>query len=248
MRAISIAPGLTLIDLALFLPAEGVLAIADVHLGIEDALRDEGILVPRAHLAQVQQRLVRIFQELHITPSHPLRKILINGDLRHQFGPWSRIEHRESQEFLRWLEHWADQIILVEGNHDRSLQRWVSERVTVVKSHIENNCWFVHGDVGEVSQSPWIVIGHEHPAVGLRDPITRRVEVYKCFLVGRFAQKNLVVLPSFNQLVRGSDVLTEQPLSPFVQQSELEDLSVYVVSDAGDIYEFGPLRRLLSTV
>jgi len=126
------------------------------------------------------------------------------------------------------------------------------------------DCWFVHGDQaspGPYSVPPqaarrtvqtksgeawWIVIGHEHPAVGLRDPVTQRVEVYKCFLVGRWAQKNLLVLPSFNQLVRGSDLLAEQPLSPFVQQSDLETLLVYAVSDDGFIYEFGPLDRLLS--
>ena len=263
MRTVSLAPQLTLIDLALFLPAERVLAIADVHLGIEEALRDEGILVPRDHLAQVQQRLERIFEELRVAPSDPLRKVLINGDLRHQFGPLSRVEHKESKEFLRWLAEWAEQIVLIEGNHDGSLGALAGERVMVCKSYSVGDCWFVHGD--QASPGPyavppqaarrtaqtksgeawWIVIGHEHPAVGLRDPVTQRVEVYKCFLVGRSAEKNLLVLPSFNQLVKGSDLLKEQPLSPLVRPSELEDFFVYVVSDAGDIYEFGPLRRLL---
>ncbi len=261
MRTVSLGPELTLIDLALFLPTERVLAIADVHLGIEDALQDEGVLVPRDHLAQVQQRLARIFEELRVMPSDPLRKILINGDLRHQFGPLSRVEHRESKEFLRWLAEWAEQIVLIEGNHDGSLAALTGERVTVSKSYKVGSCLFVHGDQTSsglytfAGQWPakmhgtggawWIVIGHEHPAVGLKDPITQRVEVYKCFLVGRFAEKNLLVLPSFNQLVKGSDLLKERPLSPLVRPSELEDFFVYVVSDAGDIYEFGLLRRLL---
>lgn len=256
MRSVSLTFGLELIDLALFLPQQRALAIADVHLGIEDALKDEGVLVPRHHLAQVQGRLERIFQELHVTPSEPLQKIIINGDLRHQFGPLSRAEHKESGEFLHWLARWAEQIVLVEGNHDGSLQQFQSERITVTKSYSEGECWFVHGDedlppwphyrrgkgAGERS---WLVIGHEHPAVSLRDPVTGRTEVYKCFLVGTFREYNLLVLPSFNQLVRGSDLLKEQALSPLVQQSDLEEFSVYVVSDDGSIYEFGPLRRLL---
>jgi len=265
MRAVSLGSKLTLIDLALFLPTERALAIADVHLGIEDALQDEGILVPRDHLAQVQQRLERILGELHVTPSDPLHKVLINGDLRHQFGPLSRVEHKESKEFLRWLAQWAEHIVLIEGNHDGSLAALAGERIVICKSYSVGDCWFVHGDsplppsplpsegegsrgvreLGTRSDGQWIVIGHEHPAVGLRDPVTHRVEVYKCFLVGKFAEKNLLVLPSFNQLVKGSDLLKEQPLSPVVRSSELEDFFVYVVSDAGDIYEFGPLRRLL---
>ncbi|MCS7198029.1 MAG: metallophosphoesterase [Candidatus Bipolaricaulota bacterium] len=260
MRSVSLTCGLELVDLALFLPRQRALAIADVHLGIEDALKDEGILVPRHHLAQVQGRLERIFQELHVTPSEPLQKIIINGDLRHQFGPLSRTEHKESGEFLRWLARWAEQIVLVEGNHDGSLQQFQSEHITVTKSYSEGECWFVHGDeVLTPDPSPvarsqeggarldieWVIIGHEHPAVGLRDPVTGRAEVYKCFLVGTFREYNLLVLPSFNQLVRGSDLLKEQALSPLVQQSDLEEFSVYVVSDDGSIYEFGPLRRLL---
>ncbi|MCL6642571.1 MAG: metallophosphoesterase [Candidatus Bipolaricaulota bacterium] len=278
MRTVSLGTELELVDLALFLPTEGALAIADVHLGIEEALRDEGVLVPRDHLAQVQQRLGRIFDELYVTPSDPLRKILINGDLRHQFGPLSRVEHKESKEFLRWLARWAEQIVLIEGNHDGSLAALAGERIVVCKNYSVGGCWFVHGDspsppspllphpfplrlrrgsgrgegsrgvreLGTRSEGQWIVIGHEHPAVGLRDPVTQRVEVYKCFLVGRWAQKNLLVLPSFNQLVRGSDLLIEQPLSPFVQQSDLERFLVYPVSDDGSIYEFGPLGWLLS--
>lgn len=257
MRVLSLAPGLELIDLALFLSERRALALADIHLGIEDALRTEGVLVPRQHLAHVQQRLEKIFQELHVTPSAPLQKIIINGDLRHQFGPLSRIEHRESREFLRWLAPWTEQIILIEGNHDGSLQQFANERITVTKSYSEGHCWFVHGDEaltptsrgarkGGVRAKAWLIIGHEHPAVGLRDPVTGRIEIYKCFLVGTFKEHNLLVLPSFNQLMRGSDLLKEQPLSPFVQQSDLEGFSVYVVSDDGRIYEFGPLRRLLS--
>ncbi len=250
MRSLPIAPELELVDLALFLPEMRTLAIADVHLGIEDALKDEGVFVPRQHLSQVQHRLERIFQELHVTPPEPLQKVIINGDLRHQFGPLSRIEHRESKEFLRWLVHWTEQLVLVEGNHDGSLRQFASSQVTVTESHQAGNCWFTHGDevLAVPDSADRLVIGHEHPAIGLRDPVTERVEVYKCFLVGKFRGRNLLVLPSFNQLVRGSDLLKEQPLSPFVQQSRLEDLLVFPVSDDGCIYEFGPLRRLLAAV
>lgn len=256
MRSVLLAPGLELIDLALFLPKERALAIADIHLGIEDALRDEGVLVPLSNFSHVQYRLERIFHKLRVTPSEPLQKIIINGDLRHQFGPLSRVEHRESKEFLRWLARWTERIVLIEGNHDGSLRQFASERVTVTKSYSEGGCWFVHGDESSplpssrAGEGPgvraWIVIGHEHPAIGLRDPVTQRVEVYKCFLVGKSQGRNLLVLPSFNQLVRGSDLLKEQPLSPLV--SQLEDFFVYPVSDDGCIYEFGPLGRLLSRV
>lgn len=249
MRTLALGPQVHLVDLALFLPQARVLVIADLHLGIEEALRHEGVFVPRCHLAQIQQRLERILQTLQISPDAPLSRLIINGDLRHQFGPLSRVEHGESKEFLRWLAPWTEQIVLIEGNHDGSLQQLAGERVIVTKSYGEEECWLVHGDEALTPESgvkDWIVIGHEHPAIGLKDPITQRVEVYKCFLVGRYEQQKLLVLPSFNQLVRGSDLTQEAPLSPYLK--DLENFSVYPVSDDGVIYEFGPLRRLLTAL
>jgi putative SbcD/Mre11-related phosphoesterase len=265
MRALVLEPELHLIDLALFLPQARVLVIADLHLGIEEALRHEGVFVPRSHLSQIQQRLERILQTLQISRQDPLSRLIINGDLRHQFGPLSQTEAQEARQLLRLLSPCTDQILLIAGNHDGDLSYLERDHsnVTVTKAHREENCWIVHGDEiisqeltphphplplpeRERVQRSWIVIGHEHPAISLRDPITERTEVYKCFLVGRYERENLLVLPSFNQLVRGSDLTKEAPLSPYLK--DLENFSVYPVSDDGAIYEFGSLRRLVAAL
>jgi putative SbcD/Mre11-related phosphoesterase len=140
-------------------------------------------------------------------------------------------------------------LTLIEGNHDGKLD-WLAEQIPSVeikKSHCEGDLFFIHGDVippeipAEIS---WIVIGHEHPAISLRDPVTNRFETYKCFLFGDFQGKKLLVQPSFNLLIQGTDLGKEEVLSPFLRQSRLERFFVYLVADDGNIYDFGPLRHL----
>jgi putative SbcD/Mre11-related phosphoesterase len=245
MRAFVIGPELQFIDLALFLPQTQTLVIADLHLGIEEALCREGVFVPRGHFARVQQRLERILQALHVSAQNPLARLVINGDLRHQFGPLSQAESQETQQLLSWLSSQTEDIILVSGNHDGDLAHLAQRfpQCTVTSAHREAHCWIVHGDeiIAAPKEIEWTVIGHEHPAVSLRDPITARTEVYKSFLVCK--EQKLIVLPSFNQLIRGSDLTKEAPLSPYL--NNLQNFSVYPVSDTGAIYSFGPLRRLL---
>ena len=48
-----------------------------------------------------------------------------------------------------------------------------------------------------------IIIGHEHSAVGLKEDA--RIEVFKCFLKGKYKGKNLIVMPSFKG-TEGTDI------------------------------------------
>ena len=60
-------------------------------------------------------------------------------------------------------------------------------------------------------QEETLIIGHEHPSVGIRSG--ERIEKIKCFLAGEFRSKNIIVMPSFNFITEGSDVLNEKSLS-----------------------------------
>ncbi len=252
MRPLAIEGELELIDVALHAPELGALAVADAHLGFEEALHEDGALVPSGHLERLLERLQRIFEALGVSAERPLERVIVNGDLRHQFGPLTAREWTEARALLRVLEAHAREVVLVEGNHDgnvRALARH-HERVRVCLDDQLGGLWFLHGDEAP-SAIPkgvhTIVIGHEHPAVGLRDPVTGRVELYKCFLVGRYRGVRLIVQPALNPWTQGHNVLRERPLSPLLPDDEdgLGDFDVYPVADDGTVYRFGPLRRLL---
>jgi metallophosphoesterase superfamily enzyme len=57
--------------------------------------------------------------------------------------------------------------------------------------------------------------------------------------------QDLIVMPSFSQITEGTDIQTQQLLSPFLQQ-KLDDFEVFIVGDR--IYHFGKLKKLANAV
>ena len=84
-----------------------------------------------------------------------------------------------------------------------------------------------------------IIIGHEHPAIVLKEG--PRKEKYKCFIKGKFKRKNLIVMPSFNLVTEGTDVLLETRLSPFLQR-DISSFECWIVADK--VYYFGKLKGI----
>jgi hypothetical protein len=236
----------------LYVPAARTLALADLHLGLEETLHDEGTLVPRGHLRAILVRLERIVQALSRS-NGAVERVIVNGDLRHRFGPWTREAWHEAEAFLDRLREVAEEVVLVEGNHDEGSLAVLADRregVRVCDACEVAGLWFLHGDREPEAIPPSveaIVIGHEHPAVGLRDPVTGRVETFKCFLVGEYEGRTLVVQPALNPWTAGSDLLREEPLSPLLSEEVLAGCWVYPVGDDGKVLRFGPLKRLLRT-
>jgi len=76
--------------------------------------------------------------------------------------------------------------------------------------------------------------------VSLREE--EKVEKYKCFLVGEWKGKTLIVLPSFFPLIEGTDVNKERLLSPYLHQ-DIGSFDVYIVAD-DKAYKFGQLKNL----
>jgi len=241
-----IFPGLWLIDLAVYLPAWETLVIADLHLGWEEALRRSGVLIPRQHLQLIERRLERLLARL----DRPPRRLIINGDLKHRFAPLSWNERDEVHRLLEFLDGRFGEVILLQGNHDRNIG-YLAERVPGLKledSLREGRLLLLHGDRlprrTELVGAELILIGHEHPAVGLRNA-AGRLEVYKAFLWGEYHEKKLLVQPSFNPLIQGSDLAHERAISPLISEERLKGFDVYPVSDEGEIYPLGPLGPLL---
>jgi len=136
-------------------------------------------------------------------------------------------------------------VVLVKGNHDPVLEPILKKRaLKLVDYYSIDNIYFCHGHTipknKDFDNSNLIVIGHEHPAIGLREG--SRVEKYKCYLKGRYKDKILLVQPSFNSISEGTDILREKLLSPFL--TNINDFEVYVVSE--EIMYFGRVKDLFT--
>ncbi len=251
MTPFELTSELHLIDLAAAAPERRTLALADVHLGFEEALHRDGTLVPRGHLATIQERLGEIADAFGISPERPWTRAIVNGDLRHQFGPFTNMEWAHIRGLLAQLGELAEHIVLIQGNHDGNLDVLTTEfaNVDVVSRYQLGDTLFLHGDAEPQDIPPEVstlAIGHDHPAVRLRDPVTGRMELFKCWLLGRYHDRRLVVMPSFNPWTAGSDLTQERPLSPLLNGMDLTSMEVYLISDEHEIFPFGPLGRWMT--
>ena len=252
----NILPGIKIVDLAL--SAGNNLIIADTHIGYEEALNKQGILMPRFQFKEIIQRLERIIGNKRFD------KIVINGDIKHEFGTISDQEWRHSLRLLDFLAKHCKEIVLIKGNHDTILGPIAKKRDIRVLDHLVLRCppesrsesghgglidkkvnkiLIIHGDKAPdkklLKGIKTIIIGHEHPAVTLKEG--PRHELYKAFLKGKWKGYNLIVQPSFNLVTEGTDVMKERLLSPFLQQN-LKDFEVFIVADR--VYGFGKLKDL----
>lgn len=250
MGLVEVLPGIAIADLALYLKKENILVIGDVHLGYEEAMRKQGVFMPRFQFKDTIARLDKIFSSLQQRrksggeKGEKLEAVVVNGDLKHDFGTISDQEWRDILKLLDFLLQHSGQVILVKGNHDIKLAPIARKRGIVVVENIAINDKFIcHGHQVPASsgfeKSKTVIVGNEHPAVSLREG--PRSELYKCFLLGKWKGKKMVVMPSFNQVTTGTDILKEKFISPFMQQ----DLSKFEVFVAGDeTYHFGKVRNL----
>jgi len=227
-----------IIDLGL--KVDHTLIIADLHIGYEEALNKQGVMVPRFQFKDLYERLEKMLKK-----AKP-EIIVINGDIKHEFGRISEQEWRETLKILDLLLKNSKKVILVKGNHDTILGPIAEKRgVEIVESYEidrkEGNIIVLHGDKeDEIPKNiKTIIIGHEHPAVSIRDDL--RSETYKCFLKGKYKKKDLIVLPSLNLVTEGTDVMKENLLSPFLKQN-LDNFEAFVVGDK--VYGFGKLKNL----
>jgi len=218
---------------------KNVLVLADFHIGLEEALNKEGVLVPRNQFRDIVERLKKILGKTKF------RKIIINGDLKHEFGTISKQEWSQTLLLIDMLSRHAEKIILIKGNHDTILGPIAEKRkVEVADEIMVGKILICHGHKLTKSKNfqkaETIIIGHEHPSISIREGA--RAEKFKCFLFGSYKGKDLIVMPSFNPLVEGADVTREKVLSPYIKN--VGDFRAVVVSDDGKTYDFGKIRDI----
>ncbi len=226
-------------DLFLYLKDEKILVLADIHIGFEEYLNNLGILVPRFQVKELEERLEKAVKGIDI------EKIIINGDLKHEFGTISKQEWIDTLRFLDFLKGFSKEIILLKGNHDTILGPIARKKgLSILDHYFVNGIYIVHGheipEDKDFKAAKIVIIGHEHPAISFKQ---RKDERFKCYLVGRFKRKTLIVQPSCNLVLEGTDIARECLISPFLENLNLKNFEIFIVEDK--IYKFGKLKNII---
>ena len=121
-----------IIDLALYV--DNTLIVSDTHIGYEEALNKQGILIPRFQFKEIIKRLEKIFSILKENDKK-VEKIIVNGDIKHEFGTISEQEWRHTLQLLDFLAKHCKEVILIKGNHDKIIGPIASKRNVKVVEH-----------------------------------------------------------------------------------------------------------------
>ncbi len=196
--------------------------VADLHLGFEHELRAKGIMIPpQSH------RIVEALADL--CKMERAERLIILGDLKHQFLGASTLELSTIPRLLKQLKQSVPEIMVIPGNHDGGLRRILEGLATIlpVRGYYveEENVGLTHGHVKpdtSLLRGKVIVIGHVHPVirlghgegsprarVWLRMKGDRRLLLEK--LTGEGGGKKggwikLLIMPSFNKMLSGRTV------------------------------------------
>jgi hypothetical protein len=228
-----ITKGIEIVEKSLWVKKSRTLIVSDIHIGYEEALNKQGILIPRTLFKETFNELRTLLDKLKP------ETIVINGDLKHEFGVISESEWNETLKILDLMLKQSN-VVLVKGNHDSILEPIAKKRgLKIVDSYCVNNIGIIHGDRIIDLPVKTLIIGHEHPAIVLEEGI--KSEKYKCFLLGKWKKQKLIVMPSFLPIIEGTDVTNEDLLSPYLKQ-KLDNFEVFIVGDK--TYKFGKLRNI----
>ncbi len=213
----------------LFLSRQGILAVADLHLGYEFDLLQSGLRIP-SQTGEMKGRLLGLIDELGP------EELIILGDLKHNIpyvGDW------EFEELERFARDIPVRTTVIKGNHDVGLEAIIhADKVTFgrVRGEIRGKVGFFHGHTwprAELLECRYLVMGHTHPAIVLRDSLGVETRL-PCFiespviwprLIERYPSKmdsynedlKVIILPSFNRLLGGTGFNVDTPLGPMAK-------------------------------
>ncbi|MFB3766114.1 MAG: metallophosphoesterase [Methanotrichaceae archaeon] len=215
----------------LFIRDTGICVASDLHIGLEDELRRQGLAFPLEEKQMLLSRIEKALIEFRPTI------FVLAGDIFHSFD---RLDNAVRDKFDSIMSMFEGQCktILLRGSHDTMLS---SLGLESLERYDADSFTFVHGH-DNISDHGNIVLGHEHPVIQIE------MERLPCFLFGEkvINGKDLFVLPAFNPLCQGvtiNHVDGSDMLSPLLKKVNVEELCP-VVEMQGEVLAFPKLRGL----
>lgn len=233
MDEVEVFPGILISrDFALYLKKEKTIIIADLHLGYEGALHEEGISIPRFQKRAMLKRMSRLIKR------YEPETVIVDGDFKHEFSKNLRQEWREVNDVLDFLMENC-KVKVIRGNHDNYLKTILSKRNVDLYERLDLGGIVLSHGHKDLTWEGILVMGHEHPSLALRDRVGALLKL-PCFLVS----PRVIVLPAFTPLALGTDVTSFSFLSPPLRHLDLRDASVYALDEETGILDFSKLEKL----
>ena len=150
-----------------------ILVVADLHIGWEVRLAEQGIYVP-SQTPKLQEKMLQLIQLYKPT------RLLFLGDVKHAIAKVEMEEWRDIPDFFETLSEKIEDIQIIPGNHDGNLEPLLPETVKILPP-----TGIALGNVGLFHGHTWpaanllncsnLITAHVHPTVTFRDPLGFRI-------------------------------------------------------------------------
>ena len=156
-----------------------ILVVADLHIGWEVRLAEQGIYVP-SQTPKIQEKMLQLIQLYKPTG------LLFLGDVKHAIAKVEMEEWRDIPDFFQTISEKVQDIQIILGNHDGNLEPLLPQTVKILPPTgiALGNVGLFHGHTWpapNLLNCPNLITAHVHPTVAFRDPfrfrITRQVWV-----------------------------------------------------------------------
>jgi metallophosphoesterase superfamily enzyme len=215
-----------------------VLAVADLHIGIESDMARHGLHF-RSRSTERLERLGGCIRR--VAPD----LLVLLGDVKHNVPYTSRQEYRELPDAITWLRA-SVPLRVVPGNHDTGIERFLDEEEILPRDGaVIDGIAYLHGHTYPAPNlaGRLIVSGHHHPMINLQDEVgcSLRSPAYlhapldeSC--IGFSGQKEegaeqsrVLFMPAFNELT-GYDITktAQEPFSPLSRCMRTGEAEVYL--------------------
>jgi len=222
---------------ALFIKNKKILVIADLHIGIENELREHGVNAQN-HTQKMMDHFISLCRK------YKPKEIILLGDIKHNI-PSSTIRERiDVKNFLETIKKYGVTHI-VPGNHDGNISRISPSDVIIHPSngYLLENIGFIHGHrwpSNDIMKTDQIIMAHTHPMIMLIDRLNHRsfepCWVKTCFIEKKLKEKyhdssnpQLLIIPAFNPLCGGIPINKDKIVGPLGKIINLDNAEIYLL-------------------
>jgi len=217
-----------------------ILVVADLHIGIESELREQGVNTA-SQTSTMKDHLTQLCEK------YKPKEIFLLGDIKHNI-PLSTIQERKDvKNFLGTIQSYGI-VHIVPGNHDGNIQGILPSAVIIHPSDgfVFENLGFVHGHRWpneKIMQCDQIIMAHTHPTIMLTDRLGHK-NFEPCWIKGNFVDNKLkekyprsvspkiLVMPAFNPLCGGIAANQEGITGPIGKIIDIENAQIYLIDGA----------------
>ncbi|MGI0100387.1 MAG: metallophosphoesterase [Candidatus Micrarchaeaceae archaeon] len=219
------------------------LAVADLHLGYESHMARNGVFIPKANLRRILSALGRSLDQTGA------RGIIVVGDIKNEFSTVEHDEFNELYDIMEFCKERGAPLTLVKGNHDNYIDRYRDKFKLKTRGDADIGGYlFFHGNkLPKLSgkKPKMLISGHEHPSIGIVNAAGRK-ERLRCFILGKYKNMRLLVLPAISYFASGTDINIRPKgslLSPVLKSMDVDAAHAIAVG-YGSTLDFGTVGGL----